>query len=51
MVALTLASTQHGAVTHLAILDAPMPGWSRWEAIFSDPQVWHFAFSHEGRPA
>jgi pimeloyl-ACP methyl ester carboxylesterase len=21
-----------------------MPGWSRWEALFADPKVWHFAF-------
>ncbi len=44
MVALALASTRRDAVTHLAILDVPVPGWSRWEAIFSDPRVWHFAF-------
>lgn len=44
MVAMALAATQRQAVTHLAILDVPLPGWSRWEAIFSDPRVWHFAF-------
>jgi pimeloyl-ACP methyl ester carboxylesterase len=44
MVALALAATQRGAVTHVAVLDVPLPGWSRWEAIFSDPRVWHFAF-------
>ena len=44
MVALALACTHREAVTHLAILDAPMPGWSEWEALFTDPKVWHFAF-------
>ena len=44
MVALALACTQRDAVTHLAILDAPMPGWSQWEANFADPKVWHFGF-------
>jgi pimeloyl-ACP methyl ester carboxylesterase len=44
MVALALAATRRDAVSHLAILDVPVPGWSRWEAIFSDPRVWHFAF-------
>lgn len=44
MVALALAATERQAVTHLAILDVPLPGWSRWEAIFSDPRVWHFSF-------
>jgi len=44
MVALALASTHRGAVTRLVVIDAPMPGWSQWEANFSDPMVWHFAF-------
>lgn len=44
MVALALAFRQRDAVTHLAVLDAPMPGWSGWEANFTDPKVWHFAF-------
>ena len=44
MVALALAATHRHAVTHLAIFDVPLPGWSRWGAIFSDPRVWHFAF-------
>lgn len=44
MVALALACTQRDAVSHLAILDAPMPGWSQWEANFADPKVWHFGF-------
>lgn len=44
MVALALAFTHREAVTRVAILDAPMPGWSQWEANFADPMVWHFAF-------
>jgi len=44
MVALALAFTQRDAVQKLAILDAPMPGWSRWKELFADPRLWHFAF-------
>ena len=44
MVALALASTHREAVTRLAVLDVPVPGWSRWEANFLDPMGWHFAF-------
>jgi pimeloyl-ACP methyl ester carboxylesterase len=44
MVALALAFQHREALTRLAILDAPMPGWSQWEANFADPKVWHFAF-------
>jgi pimeloyl-ACP methyl ester carboxylesterase len=44
MVALALACTHRDAVTHLAVLDAPQPGWSQWEALFADPSIWHFAF-------
>lgn len=44
MVALALAFTHRESVTRVAILDAPMPGWSQWEANFADPMVWHFAF-------
>jgi pimeloyl-ACP methyl ester carboxylesterase len=44
MVALALAFTHRDAVTHLAILDAPLPGWSGWEANCADPMVWHFGF-------
>jgi pimeloyl-ACP methyl ester carboxylesterase len=44
MVALALACTHRQAVDHLAVMDAPLPGWSQWEATFADPKVWHFAF-------
>jgi pimeloyl-ACP methyl ester carboxylesterase len=39
LVALALACTHRNTVTHLAILDAPMPGWSEWEALFADPAI------------
>lgn len=44
MVAQALAFRHRDALTHLAVLDAPIPGWSGWEANFADPKVWHFAF-------
>lgn len=44
MVALALAFTRREAVTRLAVLDAPVPGWSGWETNFLDPMAWHFAF-------
>jgi len=44
MVGLAQAALFRDAVTHFAILDVPVPGWSRWLEIFSDPRVWHFAF-------
>ncbi|MBB4004612.1 alpha/beta fold hydrolase [Aurantimonas endophytica] len=42
MVALALAATHRDAVSHLAILDVPLPGWSEWEATAA--KLWHFAF-------
>jgi pimeloyl-ACP methyl ester carboxylesterase len=52
MVALALACTQRGAVTQLAVLDAPLPGWSQWEGGQSrrSEGVAH-PLSHEARPA
>lgn len=44
MVAVALASTHRDAVTHLAVLDASIPGWSGWEHNVTDPRNWHFAF-------
>jgi hypothetical protein len=44
MVAFALACTHRDAVANLTILDAPMAGWSQWEALFTDPKVWNFAF-------
>ena len=42
MVALAQAATHRDAVTHLAVLDVPLPGWSEWEAICA--RLWHFGF-------
>ncbi len=44
MVALAVAFRHPGCVTHVAVLDAPLPGWSQWEANLTDPKVWHFGF-------
>ncbi|CDI11826.1 dehalogenase (fragment) (plasmid) [Agrobacterium pusense] len=42
MVALPQAAIYRDAVTHLAVLDVPLPGWSQWEA--TTAKIWHFAF-------
>jgi pimeloyl-ACP methyl ester carboxylesterase len=42
MVALPQAAMFRDAVSHLAILDVPLPGWSQWEA--TTAKLWHFAF-------
>ncbi|TCP29529.1 alpha/beta hydrolase [Sphingomonas sp. BK235] len=42
MVALAQAALHRDAVTHLAVLDVPLPGWSQWEATIA--RLWHFGF-------
>lgn len=42
MVALPQAAIFRDAVTHLAVLDVPLPGWSEWEATIA--KLWHFSF-------
>ncbi len=42
MVAVALAAKHRNAVTHLAVLDVPVPGWSEWEATAA--KLWHFGF-------
>ncbi|WP_343617305.1 alpha/beta hydrolase [Novosphingobium sp.] len=42
MIALAQAALHREAVTHLAVLDVPLPGWSQWEA--TTEKIWHFAF-------
>lgn len=42
MVALPQAAIYREAVTHLAVLDVPLPGWSEWEATCA--RLWHFGF-------
>jgi pimeloyl-ACP methyl ester carboxylesterase len=42
MVALPQAAIFRDAVTHLVVLDVPLPGWSEWEATIA--RLWHFGF-------
>jgi pimeloyl-ACP methyl ester carboxylesterase len=42
MVALPQAASYRQAITHLAVLDVPLPGWSEWEATCA--RLWHFGF-------
>ncbi len=42
MVALPQAAIFRDAVTHLAVLDVPLPGWSEWGATIA--RLWHFGF-------
>ena len=42
MVALPQAAIFRDAVSHLAVLDVPLPGWSQWEATVA--RLWHFGF-------
>ncbi|MDR4305940.1 alpha/beta hydrolase [Chelatococcus sambhunathii] len=46
MVALAQAANYREAVTHLAVLDVPLPGWSAWEETIA--RLWHFGF-HKNR--
>lgn len=42
MVALPQAVIHREAITHLAVLDVPLPGWTGWEA--TTARLWHFSF-------
>jgi pimeloyl-ACP methyl ester carboxylesterase len=42
MVALAQAAIHRDAVSHLAVLDVPLPGWTGWEA--TTARLWHFGF-------
>jgi pimeloyl-ACP methyl ester carboxylesterase len=42
MVALPQAALFRDAVSHLAVLDVPLPGWSGWEETIA--KLWHFSF-------
>jgi pimeloyl-ACP methyl ester carboxylesterase len=44
MVAYAYAQASHEAVSHLAVVDAPLPGTAVFDRLRSDPRVWHFAF-------
>jgi pimeloyl-ACP methyl ester carboxylesterase len=44
MMAYAYAQTYRDDVTHLALVDAPLPGTTVFDRLRSDPRVWHFAF-------
>lgn len=48
MVAYAYAQAYRDAVSHLAIIDAPIPGTAVFERVRANPRVWHFAF-HNAR--
>lgn len=44
MVAYAYARAFPADVSHLAVIDAPLPGTTVFDRLRSDPRVWHFAF-------
>ena len=44
MVAYAYAQEYRDEVSHLVVVDAPLPGTQAFDNIRSDPRVWHFAF-------
>lgn len=48
MIANAYAQAHRDEVSHLAVVDAPLPGTAVFDLIRSDPRVWHFAF-HSAR--
>jgi pimeloyl-ACP methyl ester carboxylesterase len=48
MIAYAYARAHRDEVSHLAVVDAPLPGTAVFDLIRSDPRVWHFAF-HSAR--
>jgi pimeloyl-ACP methyl ester carboxylesterase len=44
MVAYAYAQEYRDEVSHLAVVDAPLPGTAVFDRLRSDPRVWHFAF-------
>jgi pimeloyl-ACP methyl ester carboxylesterase len=44
MVAYAFAQSYREAVSHLVIMDAPLPGTDVFDRLRADPRVWHFAF-------
>jgi pimeloyl-ACP methyl ester carboxylesterase len=44
MVAYAYAQTHRDEVSHLVVVDAPIPGTTVFDRLRSDPRVWHFAF-------
>ena len=48
MIAYAYAQAYRDVVSHLAIVDAPMPGTAVFDRVKSNPRLWHFAF-HNAR--
>jgi pimeloyl-ACP methyl ester carboxylesterase len=48
MVAYAFAQAYRDEVSHLVIIDAPLPGTSVFDRLKSEPRLWHFAF-HNAR--
>jgi pimeloyl-ACP methyl ester carboxylesterase len=44
MIAYAFAQEYRRDVSHLIIIDAPLPGTSVFDRLKSDPRLWHFAF-------
>ena len=44
MVAFAFVAEQPERVTHLVLMDAPIPGVGPWEEILKNPMLWHFHF-------
>jgi pimeloyl-ACP methyl ester carboxylesterase len=45
MVAYAYAAQFPTEVTKLVLMDAFLPGVSGWEAVYNDPNIWHFRFN------
>jgi pimeloyl-ACP methyl ester carboxylesterase len=45
MVAYAYAAQFPAEVTKLVLMDAFLPGVAGWEAIYNDPNIWHFRFN------
>jgi pimeloyl-ACP methyl ester carboxylesterase len=48
MVAYAYAQAFRDAVSHLVVVDAPLPGTKAFDELRTDPRVWHFSF--QGAP-
>ena len=44
MIAYSYAEAYRNEVSHLVVMDAPLPGTSVFDRLRSDPRLWHFAF-------
>jgi len=44
MVGYAFVAEQPGRVTHLVLMDAPIPGVGPWDEILKNPLLWHFHF-------